>query len=161
MTNEIKNENGNEFKVIGLSSKENNEFWNREDHFNYIYNRFYNIFMIFLSLSLNLPILTFNDNNTHFYLHYSNTLNLFLFTILIFLLKKLRFTAKKIEKFKNRLIQQWNLLYLEIANLNNYYKLTIGSNFLNFFGLAVLGSFATLSADIKLKLVVSSSIFST
>lgn len=101
----------------------------------------------------------------YFYFHCVNTLNIFFITTLIFIHKKFKFMTKTLQDFAyetskidnkklNSFIRQWNFLNLETVSINGYFKSIVACNFINFSAIAIVGLFATLSADIKIQLVI-------
>ena len=50
IANELPPQGEEDNRVVGLSRKENKEFWTTESRFNHLYNRFANIAIFFMSL---------------------------------------------------------------------------------------------------------------
>lgn len=188
-TYEIPAKNKDDYKVVGLSAKENKRFWDDEDKFNIQYNKIVKLFIIFVAIVFNFPLflntygfephiylpfmfLNFLHNGYYVYAFFEMVyFNIFFFlTILKFYSKKYDYITNKINELKrknkisnnqklSRLIFDFNLIYLEIAKINDLFKNFIGINLFYYFILSTLASFISILVDNRLRIGILSCLF--
>ena len=182
ITNQLPN-----YEVVGLSKKEHENFWIKENEFFKKYLKclkllvlatciilnaqLFLIFKLNKSLSIYTLILVYSmhilTNSFCFrnILHMYYTINILFLTLLNFLNKKLNYLTVKIEKLKNKkridnqnlskLIHDFNFVYLEIVQTNEYFSPIIGVNFIHYVLLAIFATFSISATDeIMLQIVL-------
>lgn len=169
MTDSITLKNENEFKIVGISKRENKKFWLKQNNLMFKFSKGIKIYLVFLLISFllpisfmryNSPIYIFLPNLVILFFHYGLYIihiitmqlyfNLFIFQIIYFLtykFDKLILKLKKLNQLKikqsnynlklNRLIFEFNYVYLESRKINILFKKFIGLNYFHVFGYEV------------------------
>lgn len=165
------------FHLIGLSKRENKEFWTKENEYNLLYDKILKLLIIFITVMFNfsifldtygyepyiyIPFITIHFLHNSYYMYaFFNMVyfNIFFFlTILKFFTKKFDFIAKKLRKlsFENKNSDNRNLseiifsfegVHLEAIKINDLFKHFIGINLVYFFFICVLCSFVAILVD--------------
>ena len=186
MTYEVPAKNEDDYKVIGLSKKENKNYWMKDNEFSHIYNRIFQINLIIISILLNMPILFINiELNSFiytayilFFLIYNSfalytlfhsilTLSFFYISMINFFILKYDYIKRKLllivrdkHRLDNRkltkLIKSFNFVNFELLQIDEYFNSMVGINIVFYFFIAIVVTFSSFSVDIKLKFALIS-----
>ena len=117
-------------------------------------NESVSIYTLILVYSMQILINSFCFRNI-FHIYY--TINILFLTLLNFLNKKFNYLTVKIEKLKNKkridnqklskLIHDFNFVYLEMVQTNEYFSPIIGVNFTHYVLLAIFTTFSISATD--------------
>ena len=189
MINEIPAKNGEKYKVIGLTKKENKIYWEKEDEFLFIYNRILiiNQLVVAILLSISLFLIKFDVNPFIFYFvtlanaiynslylftffHATLTLSIFYISMMNFFLKKYSYLKKQLQLLRRynvnnpklaRLLYEFDYVNFELHKINSYFKYLIGINVSFYFIICTLIVFLSFSIHTELKLILLSLLFLT
>lgn len=177
--------------IVGLSFKENKEFWIKEDKFNYYFNLLSKIYLtiaiiIFqipllqaeyeIDIYIYIPLMIFHYIHNFYYVYTYfqgvNTVNLFSLTMFKFFLLKLNCLYKKFKMLNyhdskvdnhklNRLMLDFNFIILEMQYIDSIFRLIIGTCFWHFFLTSFIVFFLCLSVDFILAMILFVLLMST
>lgn len=176
MSNEVPYEDERKSHLIGMTKKENDDYWRKEKAFCVVYNRLFNVTVVLVASIFNISIFSINFelnpliyaavmtvnvvHNTYYlfiFFHSILTLNVFFCSLINFFARKYGHIASQIrlltepKGFSNRklkkLVQDFNAVSLELQIINQYVSQYIGTNFFVFFPIAVVVSFVSFNLE--------------